>query len=111
MKKWLIFALVVAAALLVALWPRQPASTPDTISGETAPQTAAPTKPVRDQPRGAERSRAAAAQAGIQDTGTLESPEARAALEEAHNPPVEFYGVVIDQDSNALQGVTVDLEV
>jgi hypothetical protein len=30
---------------------------------------------------------------------------------ETHNVPVAFYGQVLDQDSNAPQNVTIDLEI
>src|SRR5438270_375155 len=116
MKRYLILGTMVAAVLLlVLLWPRPASNTSTPGVSQPPPQALVPAnssnqldeataEPEQDTPANGSNALAAG-----ENPDQLE--KALRFYNAAHDTPIAFYGLVVDQDSNALQNVSVDLEV
>jgi hypothetical protein len=115
MKYYLALGSVIAV-LLYLLWPHRTdlsgtQNIPDRPS-EIMVQSN-PSRPVREvmnvAPDGAGSNPASPDKKDLIEGGT--TPETAAAFDEAQNIPLGFYGLIVDQDTNPLPSVIVDLEV
>jgi hypothetical protein len=118
MKRYLILAAIVAGMVVFfLLWRNHQGTAPNApMRTSRAPEISDPSmvvsKPARgSSTRGAEPDQALQRGAGDDEKLRLLGPEATRTYNESQNPPVAFYGLVVDQNSNALQTVRVDLEV
>ena len=102
--------------LLVLLWPRggrrSAPATPEARAQALAPKStsrAGAGKPAAGAAPA--ENRLPRAETQDDEKSRLFGPEATRAYNETQNVPVAFYGLVVDQDSNTLQNVVVDLAV
>lgn len=113
MKRYLIAGAIVAAMLLL-LWTRRTDNTGTNATPEphqeavVAANSGAP--PDGAQPAG-ERAAPEARSSGITTNRDTQAEETAPYYREFPDLPVAFYGLVLDQDSNALQHVKIDVEV
>jgi hypothetical protein len=114
MKRYLVLgALLATLFLLVFLLPRHGRNSPIPETSEATPQAPVPANPAVQSNVGSPEP-----ERGTVDTGSNAIGKDPNRLEIAlqlanrgHDTPVAFYGLVVDQDSNVLQNVTVDLSV
>src|SRR5438093_10591547 len=116
MKRYMILAAIAAALLfLTVLWPRHGS---ETVAPETSPATPQRLSPEKPSDRAeATRSPGPERSTDPESAARIEAEReylARRAEEvrlsnEAGNPSVSFYGLVVDQDTNPLPNVSVDL--
>jgi len=119
MKRCLILGVVIAGlAVLLLHWRGREGNAPNPPdAAPEAPALAAGADTARDVPKPAGGNGAGPAGQGpvatneIDEKQRLLGPEAMRVRNETQNVPVAFHGLVVDQDTNALANVTVDLEV
>ena len=117
-KAFWIYALIVAAAVLAIVLFRPRQNRTPTSSEAAMRETATKTTPPRSNPvvasHGARHAQASqpppvSPKSPVEKEGDLAT--ASKAFAESLNVPVNFYGLVIDQDSSALAGVVVKVNV
>jgi len=110
MKRYLILGVTAAVLVLLLLqWhghrqspPAEPNSTAEALAVTNPPESA---QGVTNNPMEQAKSVPVTNQMGYED------PETIRAFNESPDVPISFYGLVVDQDSNALQNVKVDLRI
>jgi len=112
-----LIVLAVALAIIFWLWPERPATVPSTPTEMGSIAKTMPTQPSTAKQRGSGTESAAPSFAtNITDIESpihqqLKTPEGFQRSLEAKNAPIEFYGKVIDQDSNALAGAKIKIGI
>jgi|SRR5208337_446432 len=110
MKRCLTLAPFVAGLLILVWWwrgyPPNPPGTPDLA---TVPNSNSPTAASEPAPTNAAHAKLVVPPG--EDPMWFQHPEVIRAMNEAQNVPVYFYGLVVDQDTNPVQNVTVYLDV
>lgn len=117
-RQYLILGAIVAVgAAVFLLWPRRGGNTatPE-ISKSSTPEFAVAnsnehSNAVSVEPQHGDPDAEAAARTNAERDFVAARDERMRLSNEADNPPVAFFGEIVDQDSNALQSVAVDIEV
>jgi hypothetical protein len=113
MRRYLTIALIVVGLGALFLWWRgRPASGPGASDvAPVVPDSNSPTVTSEQSPQINAGHAELVAPPGEDPEQRSARPEVVRAQNEAQNVPVYFYGLVVDQDTNPVQNVTVDIEV
>jgi hypothetical protein len=112
MNRYAIMAGIVAALLLLLFLPRRGSDGGIPPASEPAPDTLAPTGSTSSEPGvGNEPGPTAAETGSVSIFKSAEAERIVRSFNETANTLVAFYGHVVDQDSNPLQNVEVDVMV